>query len=266
MNVTRAFAQRCSRYAREATEEHERRFFRDLCLSLQQCIDNGGRCGKTWLCPRCSGRASRKRRREDEVILSTCSGRLAMVTRTMPVDDLRPGLCFFKACTKRFNRHRAWVSSVAGGETDIDVKPIGIGGFRRFNIHAHSLVELRDGALPLDKGRLTDEWNELLGNGGHVGNVDVLPIPQPWVDRKRTFSGVAFYVVKRVRKEWLKFDDEVLKELMKFSIGNRMAGRFGTWWGSQAVGLSTGGTKDEHQAEVDREPRERLEEYRAADA
>lgn len=150
---------------------------------IQRCSESvtGYRCGHA-LCPRCRARKAKcktrpKLERKMRQVLPV--KRLVHVTTTVAVDDVGFGIAVLTHALSRLRRRVVWRKAFAGGESHIDVKRAAAGGVRRWNVHAHSVVEANSNAT-VDHHALAALWHQLLKHHGCAGQLHVVEVSKPW--------------------------------------------------------------------------------------
>jgi hypothetical protein len=178
------------------------------------------RCGSTW-CPRCSTRTAKRYRGRlhAAMLLRGATSPLGFVTATVACDDPAAGLALLNATFSALRRQQTWKHSIAGGESHAQLEPSSVGGRKRFNVHAHMIVELTTADLP--SRVLADAWRKLLRVQGSRGTLRL--------ERVRDDLASSFYVTRRTRKEWLDYADEDLADVVRSLPGKRLAKKFGSW-------------------------------------
>ena len=137
---------------------------------MRRCsIDESGwRCAQAF-CPRC---AARKSKRTGASLLTVVKRRtdqraLALVTATVAIDDLDIGHRELTGALSKLRRTRVWKRTFVGGQLHIEHQRSS-GRMRRWNVHAHLLVEFGSPG-PAREVEFKRRWKALLSARGFVG-------------------------------------------------------------------------------------------------
>lgn len=214
--------------------ERAARLDRYARLLLACAQTDGWRCGLP-ICPRCECRKAKRYRTRMEARLRS-PATFALVTLTLACDELKPGARMLLVLGAALRRRALWRRTVAGGELHLQVKP-SEGGVRRWNLHLHAVVQLRDGAR-LDGRDLRVLWEKLLGRTGTRGSADVRTLTKHWAvyrderqpEARLFVSKTAFYVTSRKPGHQLPaLPPEALDEVLRFLRKQRRVSSFGSW-------------------------------------
>lgn len=163
---------------------YERAALLKAARAIERCSESmtGFRCGHA-LCPRCRARKAKRKTRpqlERRMRQLLPGKKLVHVTTTITVDDVSLGIRVLTQALSRLRRRAVWRKAFAGGESHIDVKRADAGGVRRWNVHAHSVVEVHVGAI-IAEPALTALWQCLLARAkGASARFTFTEVTKPW--------------------------------------------------------------------------------------
>ena len=143
--------------------------------------DDGWRCGSP-LCPRCQARnATRFRRTLERELHELPRGqRIAHATLTTGADAIVAGHRLLVRSFAMLRRRACWADVVDGGHLHVEILPA-VGGSRRWNVHLHALVWLREAVRRLDERAVRDAWAEIVSAHDVPGSARVTPIARRFV-------------------------------------------------------------------------------------
>lgn len=180
---TVALARRFQRLADEHPEESVAYQARKAALRLSRCARAGRvrgpwRCGAVF-CARCSAQVAKRylrrltQRMRDIHRTGRARDGFALLTFTVAADSLAAGVQTLSKARAAFFRKRLITDSIAGGEGHVQVEPARGAGARRWNCHAHALIQLARPLADIDLAGLRAAWRETLHTFGAQGSVDL---------------------------------------------------------------------------------------------
>lgn len=200
-----------------------------IALKIARCAtERDFRCGHQ-LCPRCSVKRAKKKKRLLKKVAKCATGELWSITLTRYSDEARDGVRELLKDVAKLRRRRG-VLEISGGFQKIEVVPAKHGVYR-WNCHIHMLVELMPGTL--DVARLKEGWADVLGDA--VGDCDarlanlVHHPTKKKANREPAKSTLCQYLTKETRRRMLKWSDDDLLDWTTELRGLRTMSYLGTW-------------------------------------
>jgi hypothetical protein len=163
----------------------ERKIFR--------CSRGIERCGQTQICPRCSRRAAKRRRRAIEQLLQQPreGARLFLLTLSIGADRIESGRRDLMSALRALRRRKVF-AAMQWGRGQAEFAAWDDGPAYRWNVHAHLLVAVRG---EFDSRALESEWRALVGAAELPGAVQAKPV------REVTPGGGTFLRCRLLREQ-----------------------------------------------------------------
>ncbi len=153
------------------------------------------------------------------------SARLMILTVTLGHDDIREGHAALVKAFEGVQKMRAWKDNVLRGHGQVEILRAQ-GGMRRWNVHAHLLVEVTPKLTSASVNRL---WRKQVANAGLAGRAHVRAATRDFEPGKHggDFNVAAYYVSKNFRREWFGMSSLDLAEVTLATRGLRLRKSFG---------------------------------------